>query len=163
MAKNNFIITRRENLKKIGFLYKRKFGWVNWCVYCGLKAQARDHVLPLTRAVLINFDHPAAKRAVGQGLNTVPCCHECNNIAEDEFFTNIRDKRVFIQKKLKKKYRKYLKTVLWDEEELREVSYTMRQDIEKMLHNRMIVERRILFPAVVGTWHKRHKTKRHLL
>ena len=128
--------------------YKRKFKWVSFCVYCGEPAGTLDHVFPISLASKLNLNRAGVRRELFQGLSKVPCCLECNVVACDKPFVSILEKRRHIQKTLKKRYRKLLKTPDWDKEELSQVGYALRMDIKGALEKRNRVERRVMWPVL---------------
>jgi uncharacterized NAD-dependent epimerase/dehydratase family protein len=67
-----------------------------------MPATTRDHVFPLSRAAGLETWRPSVRNALGQGLNVVPSCSQCNVLALIHPFVSMRHKRDFIQEKLKK-------------------------------------------------------------
>lgn len=128
--------------------YKTKFKWYKYCVYCGQAASTIDHVLPITFAYSLNLNSPGARRELGQGLNKVPCCLECNTLACNTPFVSVLEKRRYIQKKLKAKYKRLLVFKPWDTEELAEVSQNLRDTIIQSMHKRLLVESRVNYPFI---------------
>ena len=126
--------------------YKLKFRWYKYCVYCGQYANTIDHVLPITFAYSVNLASPGVRKELGQGLNKVPCCSECNTLASNTAFVSIVEKRRYIQKKLKTKYKRLLVFKPWDAEELSEVSQNLQDTITQSMHKRMLVESRVNYP-----------------
>jgi len=87
------------------------------CFYCGEGATAFDHVIPYSR--LTNVEKRRNKHAVGV---IIPTCHECNNLLGARLFDNIYQRALYVNKKLKKKYRTAIDaTLLWGEEEIQEM------------------------------------------
>lgn len=66
----------------------------------------------------------------------------------NEPFISIIEKRIAIQKKLKEKYKKQITTVIWDEEEIKELGRNLKQQVLKMMNNRKVLEYRIFFPQL---------------
>lgn len=147
MAKGSGNYTRLKNIRIAGGHYKKKFRWVNYCIYCGQPKECLDHVFPLSLASGLDLSRPSVKKELFQGLNMVPSCNSCNNLAIDKPFNKIKEKRRYIQKRIEKRYLKKLRTVIWSEEELKEVGPRLRADIKKMIANRIVLENRVLFPA----------------
>lgn len=77
------------------------------CFYCGESSTDVEHVVP-RRCELPTW--------------TVPACHECNGIAGSKLFDGVLEKAEFIRERRRKKYRKLLKTPVWEEDELEELS-----------------------------------------
>lgn len=126
--------------------YKKKFKWADFCIYCGDPAETLDHVLAISLVLNVDLSRPSTRRGLGQGLNLVPCCRECNCIASNKKFTCIREKRLHIQKQLRKKYKKVLRNVVWDEEELSEMGYQMKSKIMANQYKRAWLEVRTTWP-----------------
>jgi len=100
------------------------------CAYCGEYASDIEHVVP-RRTHLKTF--------------TVPACHECNLIAGGTLFEDFEDKRNFIQKKLRIKYKKVLNMPEWDEEELRFMGKRMKDMIRGWQAARKIIIHRVVW------------------
>jgi hypothetical protein len=126
--------------------YNLKFRWSYSCVYCGEPADQKDHVFPLSRAARLDLSDQQIRKILGQGLRIVPCCGECNRIAGDEGFFSIREKRDFIQKRLRKKYEKFLRHVIWDDDEMQELGRNMRDAVLQAMKKRYILELRVTYP-----------------
>lgn len=135
---------RKNHEKLAGAFYKRKFRWLKMCIYCGETATCEDHVFPLSRAINLECWRPSVKEFLKQGLNLVPACDECNRLASDKPFRYIREKRRYIQAKLKKKY-KVTKQVIWDDEEILELKGNLRRYVIRNQNNRHFIDRRITF------------------
>ena len=146
MGKNNRALQRHRDSKNAGIYYTKKFRWINTCVYCGQPKDCFDHVFPLSRAAQINLQNAGARKQIKFGLYIVPCCNSCNLIAGNAPFCKIIDKRNYIQKKLYKKYKKKLRTVMWDEDEINELGKNLRAEVLKMLNNRYVLEKRVYYP-----------------
>lgn len=152
MAKNHRGLRRQRDAKRFGSLYKKKFRWVDFCIYCGQPKQCLDHVLPLSIASQIDFDNPVTKKVLGQGMNIVPSCHQCNRIAAANPFFNIREKRAFIQKRLREKLSVWLRHVIWEEDEIEELDRSMQDQVRQAMHNRDVSELRVHWP-ISARWH----------
>ncbi len=126
--------------------YVKKFTWLNTCVYCGQVADTIDHVLPVSVCHYMNWDSIYVWRLFRFGLYKVKCCGECNRIASDKPFTSIKDKRDYIQKKLRKKYAKWLRHVEWTDEEKETLGYSLKADIDQAMINKIITTNRVNYP-----------------
>lgn len=98
------------------------------CAYCGEAAEHIEHVVP---------------RCTGLPTYTVPACAECNLIAGGKPFTRFCDKQEFIKGKLEARYAKVLAMPEWDADELEELGYNMRCDVEAAMKLRGIVLQRL--------------------
>lgn len=139
----------RASIEKLaGAFYKRKFRWANFCIYCGEPATCEDHVFPISLAVNLECWRPNVKQFLKQGLNIFPACDECNHLAGNKPFRLIREKRQFIQKKLRKKYFRNSKQVVWDDEELQELKGNLKRYVIVKQNKKAFAEMRISFPAM---------------
>lgn len=137
---------RLTDNKVAGFFYKRKFRWFNRCVYCGEPADCLDHVFPLSLASGLDLARPSVKSELKQGLNLVPCCNSCNGFASNRPFTLIREKRAWIQAKIKKKYKRHLRQIEFDDDELAEFGRNLLDFVNASVDRRNRLLSRITFP-----------------
>lgn len=137
---------RKYALLQSNVFYRKKFRWVNFCIYCGQKAQCLDHVFPLCFASMFDLQRPNVRKQFFQGLNLVPSCNECNALAGKNLFYSIKEKRKFIKTKLRKKYKRHSKNVVWDDDEIKELGFNLRKFIETKQHNKKYVDYRLCFP-----------------
>jgi len=134
------------NIERYQGLYKYKFRWHRWCVYCGCQAECIDHVFPLSLAKILNLREEHMRKHLRGGLYLVPSCNNCNIIAAAKPFNNIKDKRAYIQERLKKKYKNILRFKVWDDDELEGLGSEMRRQVIAGMRNRAVLEHRITFP-----------------
>jgi 5-methylcytosine-specific restriction endonuclease McrA len=127
--------------------YVKKFRWLNCCVYCGGPHQAWDHVMPASLTAGVEFWRPGVRQSYRQGLNLVPCCHECNSLAGDSPFISITAKRKYIKRLLAKRYSKHSQTVIWDREELIGLGRTLKTHIIRGQQKCAVIEARLSWPA----------------
>lgn len=110
-----------------------------FCHYCGMPALALDHVPPLNAlpSLLMEYDK----------LNylKVPCCNECNIIGADHPHLDIIERQKYIKQKLKEKYQKYIKSPDWEDYEIEELGYRMRQLIEASMSIKYLVAYRLTY------------------
>lgn len=143
---------RRANLHQTQFLYRRKFRWWKRCVYCGDIATQWDHVLSLAYVANLNavvdWRHPGARHEMRQGFCMVPACAECNRLAGATPFVWIREKRDFIQRKLKKKYDHVLEAETWSDKEIRELGPTLRSHVRNQEWEQKVLNLRIQWPDI---------------
>jgi hypothetical protein len=116
-----------ESLKKLFESLRVKEG--EPCVYCGLLATDKEHVFPrswieeMKKMKEMGFDVKVPKEII------VPSCRECNLIASDFVFSSLKEKKTYIRKKLLKKYKKFLTTPTWSDEEIQELSGRLREQV----------------------------------
>jgi len=99
------------------------------CMYCGEPADDREHVYP--RSLFRN------------NTPKVWACSECNNIASNRLFDCIEDKRDFIHKKIRKKYKWVFKTPNWDKDEINQLGYVLKTEILSAIRLKEIITRRL--------------------
>jgi len=99
------------------------------CVYCGLLATDKEHVIPriwidgMKDMLAMGFDVKVPKEII------VPSCRECNNIAGGQVFKSFREKREYIREYLRKKYKKFYKAEVWSDEDIDALSGRLREHV----------------------------------
>jgi hypothetical protein len=126
--------------------YERKFRWYDRCVYCGCAATELDHVFPVSIARKLDLGNKSLMRKLKRAFLLVPCCGDCNRTAGCHPFLGVKEKRTFIQSRLQERHKKILKSRIWDDDELEEITGNLRREIIKTMRNRLILEYRITYP-----------------
>jgi len=98
-------------------------GDIQICSYCGEPADTKDHVFPIRWADNQEEGH----------MIIVPACRSCNSMAGHKKFTDIYEKVKWLHEHIKSKYESILHMPDWSEEELKEISFELRQQIEQQL------------------------------
>lgn len=98
------------------------------CFYCGLPADTQDHVIPQSK--LGDLEALGIKTMWSQRTWDVPACLECNSALGDRLFRNINERKRWVKNWLRRRYAKYLKMPQWTEDELRELGYSLRQNVQ---------------------------------
>jgi ribosomal protein L40E len=98
------------------------------CAYCGEYATDVEHVVP---------------RSSKLPTYTVPACSECNGFASGHLFPSFEAKAAYIQSKIRKRYQKLIRTPEWDESEIAELGYAMRQEVLAYSRARDWIRRRL--------------------
>ena len=137
---------RKQDERAAGRYYKRKFRWFPHCIYCGMIAEVRDHVFPLSVAAQLQVWRQSVQSELWRGLVTVPACKECNTIAGNEVFRDPLSKRSYIQSRLREKYELDRHNVQWTFEELSELGYSLRTKILNGISKQMRAEMRVTWP-----------------
>lgn len=140
--------SRAEAVRAAGFYYKKKFQRAAFCIYCGAAGMHWDHVYPISIAARLDLKRPSTRKILRHALYIVPSCQSCNTIAGAEPCFSIKQKRQFIQKQLKERYRHKLKEIQWGESELSELGPTLRSHILTQQIELYEIERRIHHPSV---------------
>lgn len=99
-----------------------KFGIPHTCTYCGEYADTIDHCIPYS--VLRNETRKKNKLL---GF-CCPACKECNCLLGNKVFTTFQERVLFVNRTLKKKYGAH--RVVWDKEELEEISGNLKKYIQ---------------------------------
>jgi len=115
------------------------------CYYCGCDANTVDHVIPQStlKQLKILDDPETTKKTIGERTLLVWACPECNSLAGKSLQDNITQRKQFILAKLRKKYRKYLETPYWSDEELSELAPDMQQYIRTFLYMKSLIKIRL--------------------
>jgi len=90
------------------------------CIYCGRPGHTKDHLLPR------RWSGDAARRWVA----VVPACGTCNSLLNDTLTWSITERRALCHERLRKHFRKVLRTVDHTPDELDEYGPTLRDHIE---------------------------------
>jgi|SRR5215471_349074 len=112
---------------------------VTSCVYCGLTADSIDHIPPRS----------ARQEIIHQGLILqypfieVDACRECNSALGARSLWTLRERKEYIKKFLRKKYKRLLRTSSWSDSQLGRMSPMMQRYILDSIKNKEIVERRL--------------------
>lgn len=106
------------------------------CVYCGLSAYTRDHLLPRSWT----------GESVRRNVLTVPACGECNSSINDRYVPSITARRRLAQECIAKKGKKLLGMRQWTPDEIAELGPTLRSFVEKGLFDRNKLLARLAWP-----------------
>lgn len=106
------------------------------CIYCGLIAEAQDHLLPKS------YSGVAGRKYVP----TVPSCHECNSLLSDAFTQTITERRALAHERMRSKYFRVLKHHDYTEDELKEFGWTLRSSIEHGMQQKKLLLQRLEWP-----------------
>jgi hypothetical protein len=102
-----------------------------FCVYCGDFAQCRDHVEPITVSSVYR-DYNNAK--------TVDCCHQCNSAAGQFWAKTIIEKAEYLLGRYSRRYAKLMREPHWEDCEIEQLGWSLRQKITARENLRRIVE-----------------------
>lgn len=116
----------------------RKFNYPRGvCVYCGMPAWTKDHLLP----------EPWTGLAARTFVATVPAFGQCNSLLSDALEPNIIERRKIAHERLRRKSRKILATVDRTDEELDEYGPGLRSVIESAMAEKVQVLERLSWPT----------------
>lgn len=98
------------------------------CKYCGMPADTVDHVVPqsLAEKARLSGNPDWASDIVRARIQTVSCCHDCNNALGDRVFPTVQDRKLAIKRRLRRKFKRLLDSPNWTEEELAELDEHLR-------------------------------------
>ena len=113
---------RTERLRALNSLYRLYPGSGDSCVYCGVPADTYDHV-PALAIVQASSDKDSFS------CYLVPACRECNSLLGTQGLT-VTDRRVIVKKKLKARYRTFLKCAKGTPNELDDLGTNLREIVE---------------------------------
>lgn len=115
------------------------------CAYCGILATDKEHVVPLSHLKkleemkLQGFDVKIPEYKI------VPACHECNLIALDKVFDNFKDKKAYIKKELRRKYRKFVNAPDWTDQEIEELEGELKKYVILSEEIKRITKKRLSY------------------
>ena len=115
------------------------------CLYCGQPANSRDHVITRRMREVVELRYGPGSPQLHRVPNTVPACKECNCIAGARLFYTISAKRRYIQARLKAKNFRLLNGDTWTDEELDELSGTLRVHVVGLQYQKEIMKSRISY------------------
>jgi hypothetical protein len=110
------------------------------CVYCGLTATGRDHLLP--RA----WSGDRARLFVA----TVPCCPECNGLLGAKCGPNVTERREFVHEALSRKHASTLRTPDYTLEQINEFEGGMRIFVRAAIARKRDLRERLDWPTDIG-------------
>lgn len=110
------------------------------CIYCGLSAFTRDHLLPRAWSGEVRRHWVAI----------VPACAMCNSLLNDTLTWSITERRAICHERLRRKYAKFLRTVDRSPEELEEYGPTLRRHMIDSMARKAEVVRMLKWPEDPG-------------
>lgn len=117
----------------------------NSCTYCGAVGEIhREHVIPAVFYMLRSYD-PNSQWIV-------PACPTCNSFAGSKLFFSIPEKAFYLVERYKVRFKKFLDLPLWNEEELKGISYKLRKGIEQSIISKVLVQRRVAYLTNVSEY-----------
>lgn len=119
------------------------------CVYCGYDKQCREHVIPVTYLGLTRSYDPNSNWIVSS-------CNKCNQFAGNVVFFSIAEKAEYILKRYRKKYKKILLSEDWEEKEIMELDYNLRDGIRAQIILKELVISKIEHLETVVKKHKEY-------
>lgn len=106
------------------------------CIYCGMSADTKDHLLPRTWT----------GEAVRKHVLTVPACKQCNSAIGDRYLPSITARRKEAQTYIARQSANLLGMPEWTPEDLAEIGKTLRSTIERGIFDRQLARARLSWP-----------------
>lgn len=106
------------------------------CVYCGAIGDQMDHLLPRS------LTGDTLRRLVP----VVPSCQECNVTLSDAYIPDVADRRDYVHRRYRIKYRRRLRMLVRTEEGLSEMGPTLRSHVSRMQQEHEAIQRRLAWP-----------------
>lgn len=91
---------------------------------------------------------PASSRSGSRAFSnqeTVRACKECNVVLGSKLFSNIFDRLDYLIKQYKTRYKLNKPAIRWSQEELLELGYTLRSEVERNQRLREFGENKVIF------------------
>ncbi len=108
------------------------------CTYCGIGANAVDHVVPVS----YNKNKRKKNKKALDKSKTVPCCHQCNSILSNVACHTIHERAEHVAIRLSQKYEKLLNSPYWSDEEIEELdNYIQSKVIGEQARKQIILNR----------------------
>lgn len=106
------------------------------CVYCGISAETRDHLLPRTWT----------GESVRRNVLTVPACRQCNTAINDRYAPSITARRKLSHDYIARKNARLLRMPEWSPDEVAELGDSLRSTVERGVFNRRLTRARLAWP-----------------
>lgn len=106
------------------------------CVYCGETSDTVDHLLPIT------WTGKAARKYVP----VVPACRECNSTLGAIYLPSVEERRIEVQRKYKRKYRRVLTMTVLTDEGIENLGPNIRLVVSNMHYEHYRTIRRLAWP-----------------
>jgi hypothetical protein len=106
------------------------------CIYCGMPASTKDHLLPVTMT----------GDTVRKFVAVVPSCIQCNSAIGDRVGYRVTERRAEAHRCIERKNRKLLVAPRWTEDDLDELGPLLRFHVEDSVVRREVVEHRLSWP-----------------
>jgi hypothetical protein len=129
--------SQRQGERAFGFLFDKEGSLDDGCRYCGQDATDWDHVPPLHYVERLTVLEVNNLR-----LRKVPSCKECNSWLGASILITIRERRACIKLKFREKYKRYLETPAWAQDELEPLGYRMKQHVAWFTRQQEIARKR---------------------
>lgn len=106
------------------------------CIYCGRHGWTKDHLFPRNWTGNIRRNFTAL----------VPSCATCNSLISDALTWSITERRALCHERLRRKYAKVLRYIIYSDDQLDEFDPPLRQYVVDGMEKRAEVERMLSWP-----------------
>lgn len=113
-----------------------------FCAYCGLPAETLDHCPALTTVVGVGTQYCEDNNIP---LYLVPSCRECNGLIGAKVLWTFEDRKQFLAKRLKSRYKKILAFPVWTTDEIEQLGRGLKSMVKAKEDLRKISVRRVAF------------------
>lgn len=110
------------------------------CIYCGRSGYTKDHLFPR------HWSGDTKRRFVA----VVPACGTCNAVLSDTLTWSITERRAIAHHRLRKHYRKALRTIEYGEDDLNEFGDELRSYVVEQMAKKRSVMEMLEFPEDPG-------------
>lgn len=131
---------RQRMMSRYDQIYRRIDPFDGRCVYCGQRASTVDHVPPLESVYGMGSDWYVKR---GVRFIKVPACGECNSLLGSRPLETVRERQVFIERQLDKRYEELLTRPKWRLDELEETKGGLQQYLVDQEAKRHWIESRM--------------------
>jgi len=107
------------------------------CTYCGVYANALDHIIP------VSYDELSRKTAKYSKENTVPACNECNSHLSNLWYPSISERAGYLIEKYNQKYNKLLNQPEWEDWEIEELGVNLKRRVLSNRKKKKLIEERL--------------------
>lgn len=113
------------------------------CFYCGENAYQTDTNIPT--ALFAAVFKAARKSGIAPDL---PICQSCKRIGGRKAFRTPQQKRVYIQRAMRRRDGRYLDVPEWTEKEVAELGYSLQMMVKQGISRKLQLERRLAWPRL---------------
>ena len=119
---------RRKYWRSIWIDKAEIWGSQNICFYCGAKADSIDHVISYSRLrkLIALEDKALTQKIISRRALKVWACRECNCLLRDSTQESLSERKVYLKKKLRRRYKHILELPHWEPDEIEELGYNMK-------------------------------------
>lgn len=129
-----------SELSKVSKLTQGNKKLSNRCAYCGIYADTRDHVIPLSFMYNNRPDNYKHQYLIN---NIVTACRECNSLASNKIFDNFLEKKKYLTEKIEERYKNLINYPKWEKEELEELEGYLKKSVENSIEAQEFIKIRI--------------------